>query len=338
MQDFDSPFGSWQDDLELKSLHPGALTPVQLGAQRTVMSHTTDRGSVVVKYWYDPIPSQEVSRQMQLYLHAEDCVVPMIGRVFRAGTVVGYVMPRGTPLDPSSLVTKPERLHVIRELCSLVDRLHGKEIVHGDLKCQNLVRCADGTLRFIDFDCASRVGDAFVATMVTSELISQKRTLRHGDNPEPLSYDEDFHALALTIFELYTGRDDFYKYGPPSSEDYDEWSSICCDAATAGMPPDVDRIDDADIAQLIMSYFNRGPPRILTSRRTVTICAQHELPYRCLPGERHTYIRHVRCHMCERNDWSTCPNLFVAPPALEAGEGSPTCRKCLPYVTHSGLA
>ncbi|TRM64166.1 hypothetical protein BD626DRAFT_401896 [Schizophyllum amplum] len=338
--DLASPFGSWSVDIELTTFERGALSPLLLGSKRTVMAFKVDASAYAVKCWYDPIPDGEILRQIRLCLHAGTCVVPIVGpsgKAFRKGSLVGYVMPRETPFDPASIMAKDERLAAIQELCDLVNRLHARGIVHGDLKCQNLVRCADGALRFIDFDCASLVGDGFVATMATAEFISQRRTLRHEVDPEPLSCAEDYHALALTIFEIYSGKDDFYPACPPSSEDGDEWSSICCDAATTGMPPDVSRIDDADVAELITSYFNRGPPRILTSRRSVTICAQHELPFRCLPGQRHTYTRLVRCHMCERHPRDTCPNLFVAPPEPNAGAGSPTCRKCLPYVAHIGL-
>uniref|UniRef100_D8PXE4 Protein kinase domain-containing protein n=1 Tax=Schizophyllum commune (strain H4-8 / FGSC 9210) TaxID=578458 RepID=D8PXE4_SCHCM len=268
MPEVNAPFGSWTTDIELKSLEPGIMQALMLGVTRTVKSLKTDDGAYALKYWYDPVPQEDVLRQMQICIQAEDCAVPIVGRVFDDGAMVGYVMPLETPLDPASIATKDERLAIIHELCDLVERLHQKDIVHGDLKCQNLVRCANGFLRFIDFDCASRVGDGYVATQATAEFISQRRMLRHGFNPEPLTLAEDYHALALTIFELYTGQDNFYRFGPLSAEDYEEWSSVCCDAVVVGMPPDVSRIDDADIAQLIMSYFNRAPPRILTSSST----------------------------------------------------------------------
>ncbi|KAL1722825.1 kinase-like domain-containing protein [Schizophyllum commune] len=268
MPEITAPFGSWQNDIDLKSLEPGVMQALMLGVTRTVKSLKADDGTYALKYWYEPVPDADVLRQMQICIQAEDCAVPIVGRVFDDGAMVGYVMPLEIPLDPASIATKDERLAIIHKLCDLVERLHQRGIVHGDLKCQNLVRCADGSLRLIDFDCASRVGDGFVDTQATAELISQRRMLRHGFNPEPLTLAEDCHALALTIFELYTGQDNFYRFGPPSTEDYEEWSSICCDAIVVGMPPDVSRIDDVDIAQLIMTYFNRGPPRILTSAST----------------------------------------------------------------------
>ncbi|KAL1760398.1 kinase-like domain-containing protein [Schizophyllum commune] len=268
MPELTAPFGSWPTDIELKSLEPGAMQALMLGVTRTIKSLKTDAGTYALKYWYEPVPDADVLRQMQICIQANDCAVPIVGRVFDDGAMVGYVMPLETPIDPAAIAAKHERLAIIHDLCSLVERLHERGIVHGDLKCQNLVRCADGTLRFIDFDCASRVGDGFVATQATAEYISQRRMLRHGFNPEPLTLAEDYHALALTIFELYTGQDNFYRFGPPSTEDYEEWSSVCCDAIVVGMPPNVSRIDDADVAQLIMSYFNRGPPRILTSAST----------------------------------------------------------------------
>lgn len=339
MQDIDAPYGSWSLDVDLDDAwyQEAELIPLQLSPERQVLSFERDSVVYALKHWYEALEEADIMHQLRVGLLAGDCIVPILGRAYRDGAVVGYVMRQETPFDPRTIDSKDERLAVIREACDLVHRLHGKGIVHGDLKRPNLLRCADGALRFIDLECMSVVGDGFIASMATAEYISQRRMLRQGVDHEPLSFNEDYHSLALLIFEIYTARDDFYSIGPSSSENEMDWSDVCCDASQVGMPPDVSRIDDPEIAQLMMSYFNRGPERVLILRRPVMICMRHDLPLRCLPDVQHTYSRLIRCFTCTRDARPPpCPNLFVAPVGTR-DTNSPACTQCLSYVTHVGL-
>ncbi|KAI5896884.1 uncharacterized protein SCHCODRAFT_02616073 [Schizophyllum commune H4-8] len=339
MQDPAAPFGSWDVDLDILVVQESnSWTPLHLNSRRHVMTHQTESGTYAVKWWYTGEEDADVLRQLCVGLQAGDCVVPPVGRVFEKDTIIGYVMRQETTFDPRLITSKDDRYFAIREVCDLVSRLHAKGIVHGDVKRMNLVRCADGALRFIDLECMSVVGDGFVASVATDQYISQQRQFRHGHNPEALSFDEDYHSLALLIFEISTRHDDFYGFGLTSSENLEDWSTACTDVSLAGMPPDVSQIDDPEIAQLIMSYFNRGPPRILSLDNTETICVLHELPLRCMPGARHTYTRLVQCLTCSDGArTSPCPRLFVAPPATEEEKGSPACVQCLPHIKHTGL-
>ncbi|KAL1722826.1 hypothetical protein EV715DRAFT_191964 [Schizophyllum commune] len=339
MQDPAAPFGSWDADFDIFVVQEsGSWTPLHLNSQRNVMTHRTASDTYAVKWWFDDIEEADIPRQLRIGLQAGDCVVPPVGRVFERDTIIGYVMRLETLFDPRSLTSKEDRYYAIHEVCDLVSRLHAKGIVHGDVKRTNLVRCTDGALRFIDLECMSVVGDGFVASVATDQYISQQRQFRHGLAPEALSFDEDYHSLALLIFEIFTGHDDFYGFGLTSSENLEDWSTACTDASWAGMPPDVSQIDDSEIAQLIMGYFNRGPPRILCLDNTETICMLHELPLRCMPGARHTYTRLVQCLTCSGGaQTSPCPRLFVAPPVTQEEKGSPACVRCLPHIKHIGF-
>ncbi|KAL1702485.1 hypothetical protein EV121DRAFT_209920 [Schizophyllum commune] len=279
MQAIDSPFGSWPMDVDMLSFETHELNALLLGVDRQVLSFERDSDAYVVKLWYDALEEADVPRQLRICQLAGDCVVPIVGRAYRHGVLIGYVMRREAPLDLSPTSSKDERFAVIRQVCDLVDRLHSRNMVHGDLKRLNIMRCSDGALRFIDLECMSVVGDGFVAQVATAQYMSQRRSLRPDSDREPLSLSEDYHSLALLIFELYTGRDDFYSIGPTSTEDQIIWSDVCCDAANIGMPPDVRRIDDPMVAQLIAGYFSRGPDRHLTLDSTLLICVQHEMPF-----------------------------------------------------------
>lgn len=78
-----------------------------------------------------------LEKVLQRMLLAGGCSVAPLGRVFRE---------RG-PHDPTTSYEKPVipmersrggRLKLIDQLCSLVSRLHAKEIIHGDVKLRHL--------------------------------------------------------------------------------------------------------------------------------------------------------------------------------------------------------
>ena len=59
----------------------------------------------------------------------------------------------GEPLGNSEL-SKQQFLNIVRELCSVLEYLHGKGIIHRDIKPSNIILSEDGHIRLIDFDAA----------------------------------------------------------------------------------------------------------------------------------------------------------------------------------------
>ncbi|MCM1027185.1 MAG: protein kinase [Roseburia sp.] len=51
-------------------------------------------------------------------------------------------------------LTEKQFLHLVRELCSVLEFLHGKGIIHRDIKPSNLLLTEEGRLYLIDFDAA----------------------------------------------------------------------------------------------------------------------------------------------------------------------------------------
>ncbi|MGX7670234.1 protein kinase domain-containing protein [Plantactinospora sp. DSM 117369] len=102
---------------------------------------------------------------------------------------------------------------VAAQLAGALAYLHGRDIVHGDVKPGNLVVPADGGLvRLVDFGAARRVGagPAWPNTQATPEYVAPE--VVDGAPPTPAS---DVYALGIVLFELVSGRSP-YRGGPPA--------------------------------------------------------------------------------------------------------------------------
>jgi serine/threonine protein kinase len=91
-----------------------------------------------------------------LHFAGEDCAIPVIGRHFNHGMINAFITRLGKcltqrPKDDISPEIFERRLSVIQQFCALLNRLHSKGIIHGDIKPSNLVFDAANNLRFIDF-------------------------------------------------------------------------------------------------------------------------------------------------------------------------------------------
>lgn len=109
----------------------------------------------------------------------------------------------GQPLGTVEL-TEKQFLHVVRELCSVLEYLHGKGIIHRDIKPSNIILTEDGQVYLIDFDAAR---------MPKAELEKDTRLLgtRGYAPPEQYGYaqtDErtDIYALGVTLEQLLTEK------------------------------------------------------------------------------------------------------------------------------------
>ncbi len=116
----------------------------------------------------------------------------------------------------SALVTAHEPLPgatLVREIVGIAGYLHGKDLVHNDLKLENLILRPDGSVALVDFgnvrEIRNRVITRFflrrqeqifgTATYLAPELI-------RGDAPTTQS---DVYALGVIAFMLLTGKPPF---------------------------------------------------------------------------------------------------------------------------------
>lgn len=105
----------------------------------------------------------------------------------------------GQPLGGEELSEK-QFLVVIKELCSVLEFLHGKGIIHRDIKPSNIILAGDGHIRLIDFDAARMPKDDL-------EQDTDLLGTRGYASPEQYGFaqtDEraDIYALGVTIQQL----------------------------------------------------------------------------------------------------------------------------------------
>ena len=132
--------------------------------------------------------------------------------------------------------------NLVAQVADALAYLHGRGIVHGDIKPGNLLVPADGgQVRLADFGVARRIsGDADLATHATPEYVSPEVVA--GGKPSPAA---DVYALGIVLFELLCGRSPF-RGGPPTQ--VLSRHGRCTPVPPPGLPPVVWPVIEACLA------------------------------------------------------------------------------------------
>ncbi|KAL1839208.1 hypothetical protein VTJ49DRAFT_5948 [Mycothermus thermophilus] len=160
-------------------------------------------------------------REYQFQIAAGDCAVPVHGRIFRRDTtnpdapqvhLEGFLMDLGKPI-PKDLPMERRRC-LVHEMVDVVQRLHAKGIIHGDMKLDNMILDQQDSVKLCDFAEARFVDEDedewFGVT--TWHYESPNRYFRRVpdefgglSHPPPL-VEDDLFGLGLSIWELWTGK------------------------------------------------------------------------------------------------------------------------------------
>lgn len=139
---------------------------------------------------------------------------PHIMKIYNVGEYEGqpfvsYELLKGKTLkevlDERGKLSFDESLDYMLQILDGVDTLHEREIIHNDLKPDNLFIISDGTIKIVDFGIATH-----------SSSREQKETLGSVNYvaPEILtnkkrSFQSDIFSLGVILFELLTGKTPF---------------------------------------------------------------------------------------------------------------------------------
>jgi len=193
-------------------------------------------------------------REFDLMKLAGDCSIKPVCRVVRliqgVSVMDGMVMELATPFDFKA-VSPQDRAMVKDEMIGLLSRLHDEYgIIHGDIKPSNFLRCRDGKLRLCDFEAARRIGGEDVEEWesgVSERYIAPNRGF--PDRFPPPTVQDDWYALAISLWELYTGRDAMI------DQDMEE-------LLQEGKTVDVTAVQDDEVRAYICTFLRAGGARV----------------------------------------------------------------------------
>lgn len=97
-----------------------------------------------------------------------------------------------------------EAVDIMKQLCSAVAEAHSRGIIHRDIKPQNVIIKADGSLKILDFGIATALGSVQL-TQANNVMGSVHYLAPELAKGEPASFQSDIYALGIVLYEMLTG-------------------------------------------------------------------------------------------------------------------------------------
>ncbi|MBR4445349.1 MAG: Stk1 family PASTA domain-containing Ser/Thr kinase [Solobacterium sp.] len=96
---------------------------------------------------------------------------------------------------------KEEAVDIMRQLVSAVAEAHSKGIIHRDIKPQNVIVKADGTVKILDFGIATAKG-SMALTQTNNVMGSVHYLAPELSQGKPASAQSDIYALGVVLYEM----------------------------------------------------------------------------------------------------------------------------------------
>jgi eukaryotic-like serine/threonine-protein kinase len=122
----------------------------------------------------------------------------IVMELIRGKTLKQLILQRGA-------LEKKEALAIMEQLVEAVREAHLHNIIHRDIKPQNILIKDDGTVKITDFGIAT-VSDALQLTQTDTVLGSVHYLAPELARGESSSFQSDIYALGITFYEMLTGE------------------------------------------------------------------------------------------------------------------------------------
>ena len=176
-------------------------------------------------------------------------------------------------------------LHWLRELCTALDKLHGKGLVHGDVSPSNLI-LTDNLVVLTDYDLVTQLGEV-ASSHGVSLYCSPSR-----EEKRPVNRSDDFYSLAASFYHAIFGEKPF-QYGGNLSKDRGlNWDGIAC----TEFPVVRQFLDRATAPSAAQRY--RSTSEVLSDLE-----ARGDPPIRHGRGKEYTVRHHVRRTDTRSEQW-----------------------------------
>ncbi|KAK6516624.1 hypothetical protein TWF506_006523 [Arthrobotrys conoides] len=180
------------------------------------ISHEKDEGVLMASVTGFIIKLYTRIREATLTRIAGKCAVPVVGNLFRPQChIVGGPRLEGIIMEPvkyinyEDYVTLEQKEELKNEMINLVKKLHKEyEMIHGDITPYSFMRW-NGELRLIHFRGGRLFSEDYRNTDEdferTTAYLSPDKWNAFDESDCPRDPIEDWYALALVVYELYTG-------------------------------------------------------------------------------------------------------------------------------------
>lgn len=122
----------------------------------------------------------------------------IVMELIRGKTLKQLILQRGA-------LEKKEALAIMEQLVEAIREAHQNNIIHRDIKPQNILIKDDGTVKITDFGIAT-VSDALQLTQTDTVLGSVHYLAPELARGEAASFQSDIYSIGITFYELLTGQ------------------------------------------------------------------------------------------------------------------------------------
>jgi len=176
----------------------------------------------VIKKAFDQGRDKKMSRELQVWTRLRHSnIVPFVGVAFEEDTacpvLISLRMPYGNLKAFLKSFPNPIKEPLLLEIAQGLQYLHNfeKEIIHGDLKAENVFVDGDGSLRIGDFGLSRMLSnESFWVTSATkvAGTIRWMAPELLGDQAPNISKETDIYAFGVTALEIISGQVPFTSY------------------------------------------------------------------------------------------------------------------------------